>query len=191
MTTNAWRERLAATTSWLERRDAALRERSSPKPVGPELAALYLDFLDWCRDTGPVLDVGCGRGERRRHFPAGYQGIDAVDRAEPGFPFVKGLAEDLPWPDAHFDAVLSVEAFEHFADARLAADEALRVLRPGGRLLVFVCNGTPASAEEAAAHLRTFDRATLHDLFAAGLDRVRLAEDSTHLLLLGERRAGR
>lgn len=45
-------------------------------------------------------------------------------------------AHHLPFRDAVFDAVVSFNTFEHLYDPPAAAHEALRVLKPGGRLLV-------------------------------------------------------
>jgi SAM-dependent methyltransferase len=49
-------------------------------------------------------------------------------------------AECLPFENGWFDVVLSHEVWEHVEDDRAAAREAVRVLRPGGRLVVFVPN---------------------------------------------------
>jgi ubiquinone/menaquinone biosynthesis C-methylase UbiE len=46
----------------------------------------------------------------------------------------------LPFPDGHFDLVLSVTAFEFFPDPALAASEMMRVCRPGGRIVVGILN---------------------------------------------------
>jgi SAM-dependent methyltransferase len=48
--------------------------------------------------------------------------------------------ECLPFPDGSFDAVLLNEVIEHMADDRQAIAEAVRVLRPGGRVVVFAPN---------------------------------------------------
>jgi SAM-dependent methyltransferase len=45
-------------------------------------------------------------------------------------------AHALPFMDAAFDAVVVMNAFEHYRDPPLAAREIFRVLRPGGTLLV-------------------------------------------------------
>ena len=42
----------------------------------------------------------------------------------------------LPFADRVFDAVIALNAFEHYRDPRAAAREILRVLRPGGRVLI-------------------------------------------------------
>ena len=48
--------------------------------------------------------------------------------------FVEGDAEDLPFPDASFDAVLSIYGAMFAPDHRRAAAELARVCRPGGRI---------------------------------------------------------
>jgi SAM-dependent methyltransferase len=47
-----------------------------------------------------------------------------------------GSVYDLPWPDGHFDAVISTFAFSAFLDAGRALDEMVRVTKPGGRVIV-------------------------------------------------------
>jgi SAM-dependent methyltransferase len=42
----------------------------------------------------------------------------------------------LPFADQVFDAVIALNAFEHYRDPHTAAREILRVLRPGGRVLI-------------------------------------------------------
>jgi SAM-dependent methyltransferase len=192
-TPGAWLAQLPATRAWMDHRDAGWHGGVTAPPLGSDVVSLYLEFLARPR-RGPVLDIGCGRGRRRRHFPAGYVGIDAL--AEPDgagsdggtFPLIRARAEELPCRDASFDAVLSVEAFDHFADPAKAAAEALRVLRPGRDLLVFLRDGMPDAPAEAAVHLHVFDQHSLTALFAGGLARWRVGADGQYLLLLGERR---
>lgn len=57
---------------------------------------------------------------------------DVRPRVEP----VVGDATDLPYPSESFDTVLSLEAISHYLDYRPFLDEAHRVLRPGGVLVV-------------------------------------------------------
>ena len=120
----------------------------------------------------PVLEVSCGHGGGANYLvrtlrPASYTGLDlnpagiAFCRQRhtlPGLEFVAGDAENLPFPDHSFDAVLNVEAshcYPHFPDF-LA--EAARVLRPGGHLLYadfrFRDNIGPWEEAMAAAPMR-------------------------------------
>ena len=50
--------------------------------------------------------------------------------------FVKGYAEELPFLDNSFDLVFSRLAFHHFTDVSRAFSEMVRVLKPGGKLLL-------------------------------------------------------
>jgi len=47
-----------------------------------------------------------------------------------------GLAEHLPFADGAFDRIVMVDTFHHLHDQHVAAKETLRVLRPGGRLVI-------------------------------------------------------
>ncbi|TMJ97029.1 MAG: class I SAM-dependent methyltransferase [Actinobacteria bacterium] len=97
-----------------------------------------------------VLDLGCGTGfnleaARTLGVPDGV-GVDLSIRAlsfcrERGLRrLVRGDAAAPPFCDAMFDIVLALDVIEHVEDDRAALGELLRVLRPGGRLIVF----TPA-----------------------------------------------
>src|SRR5688572_28518757 len=109
-----------------------------------------------------VLDVGCGTGTlaiaaKRRVGAAGtVYGIDASPemiaqarrkamKADVDVVFQAGIVEALPFPDAHFDVVLSTLMLHHLPRAvrEQCAREMRRVLKPGGRLLA-VDFATPA-----------------------------------------------
>jgi SAM-dependent methyltransferase len=51
-----------------------------------------------------------------------------------------GVCESLPFADGSFDVVFSHEVLEHVQDDRAACREMARVLRPGGRAVIFVPN---------------------------------------------------
>lgn len=50
--------------------------------------------------------------------------------------FVKGYAEELPFLNENFDIVFSRLAFHHFTDTNTVFSEMVRVLRPGGKLIL-------------------------------------------------------
>jgi ubiquinone/menaquinone biosynthesis C-methylase UbiE len=97
-----------------------------------------------------ILEIGCGPGNAllgmREVLPAArLTGMDlspfllemASDRLpEHSAQLVHGDATGLPWPDATFDAVVSQHVLGHLprAAATSAWEEAIRVLRPRGRL---------------------------------------------------------
>jgi ubiquinone/menaquinone biosynthesis C-methylase UbiE len=49
---------------------------------------------------------------------------------------VRSYVELLPFPNESFSRVFAVDAFHHFNDHRAAVGELLRVLAPGGRLVI-------------------------------------------------------
>jgi ubiquinone/menaquinone biosynthesis C-methylase UbiE len=92
-----------------------------------------------------MLDVGGGTGRVSAMLPDTIRQIVVTDPSAPMLRQVKrkrGLqpvcaqAERLPFPDRSFHRVLVVDAFHHFHDHGRAASELLRVLTPGGRLVV-------------------------------------------------------
>jgi arsenite methyltransferase len=101
-----------------------------------------------------VLDIGCGAGvdslvAAQLVGPGGrVVGIDVtpamieqarVNLARLGWPrvsFQEGEAEALPFPDAEFDAVISNGVFNLTLNKEKALQEAHRVLKPGGRLML-------------------------------------------------------
>jgi cyclopropane fatty-acyl-phospholipid synthase-like methyltransferase len=146
--------------------------------------ALYDVVLD-ALEIGPgdrVLEVGSGRGlgARRvlRRDPAHVRGVDLmpeqVARAteandDPRVAFVQGSSDDLPLPDASFDALLSVEAAQHFEDIGGFAHESARVLAPGGR---FAVTTFFTRTDDAGTRL-----AELLKTFASGLDLAHRIDD--------------
>lgn len=97
-----------------------------------------------------VLENGCGVGTylpRLRQFAPHVHGLEydaarATEAAhcDPQALVVCGAGEHLPYPANMFDLILSNEVIEHVQDDRLAVSEMARVLRPGGRLVVFCPN---------------------------------------------------
>ena len=97
-----------------------------------------------------IVDVGCGEGSAtylvKRLDPGNVViGIDwsamALTRARArGVLAVQGGIDSLPLPDASVDVVIMSELIEHLVDTDAAAEEARRVLRPGGTLLLSTPN---------------------------------------------------
>ncbi|MCC6663343.1 MAG: class I SAM-dependent methyltransferase [Polyangiaceae bacterium] len=104
-------------------------------------------------DDAQVLDVGCGGGHlaldiAARRAGAQVTGLDlsaeqvarAAARAKArglAVQFVQGSALDLPFDSGSFDVVTSVASIKHWPDQARGLRECVRVLRAGGRLVVF------------------------------------------------------
>jgi SAM-dependent methyltransferase len=100
------------------------------------------------RMRGQILENGCGVGMYVEHL-APFNGkifgleFDFERAAEAGSRssgIINAASESLPYPDSTFDLILSHEVLEHVADDALAAREMARVLKPGGRAVIFVPN---------------------------------------------------
>ncbi|HEY3313540.1 MAG TPA: class I SAM-dependent methyltransferase [Anaerolineales bacterium] len=160
------------------------------------------------RAQGSLLENGCGVGMYVEHlvesggkvFGLEYDFERAAEAGRNSPRIINAAGEHLPYPANTFDLVLSHEVLEHVLDDRQAVCEMVRVLKPGGRAVVFVPNrGYPfethgiywrgkyhfgnklfvnylprAWRDRLAPHVRVYSRSGLEKLFA-GLP-VRLVE---------------
>jgi SAM-dependent methyltransferase len=156
----------------------------------------FLDVL--LRDlprSGHVLDVGCGPGSML-HYLGSYGAVVGVDRHLPALamarshfdgPLVGGDCCRLPFVDGRFSLVFAGEVLYHrtISDVQAAVRECVRVLAPGGSLVVVdSAYAACMSAHDQAAHgARRFTRGELAALLRdAGLQ-VRHATYAYSLLL--------
>ncbi len=115
----------------------------------PSQTPLFFTDLvkSYVRPEHDVLEVGAGAGAL---VPHGIRdvvnrlvGIDpdprVIDNTELSEGFVS-VAEDLPFEDSSFDLIFHLMVAEHLPDPLGATQEAARVLKPGGRLMVFTPN---------------------------------------------------
>ncbi|HSX38556.1 MAG TPA: methyltransferase domain-containing protein [Chlamydiales bacterium] len=125
---------------------------------------LICDRLKFYSPGKRILDVGCGTGRLVEEFDR--QGFTAVgiDPQPKGFArrrstlrFMQAKAEQLPFPDHSFDAVILADVLEHLEEEK-PLTEAFRVLVSGGILLLTV----PAfpwvwsKVDVRAGHLRRY-----------------------------------
>ena len=104
-----------------------------------------------------ILDVGCGpRGSLEWAREARERvGLDPLARryrrlgtARHEMSYVAARAEAMPFEAGHFDVVSAFNSLDHVEDVELAAAEIVRVLAPGGLLLMVVEVGHPPSETE-------------------------------------------
>lgn len=102
--------------------------------VNRDLAGRVFGRLGITLPGRSILDVGCGRGyigDFVREQGGEYTGTDfVVSRA--GMRLALADAAALPFPDASFDGLFCIDAFEHIPEPERATREFRRVLRPGG-----------------------------------------------------------
>jgi dolichol-phosphate mannosyltransferase len=90
-----------------------------------------------------ILDIGCGSSRILQSLPQAV-GLDMQIRKlrwlrAPGRQLVQGSLSELPFPDEAFDAVICSEVIEHIDRDAIDLSDMVRVLAPGGRLVL----GTP------------------------------------------------
>jgi SAM-dependent methyltransferase len=97
-------------------------------------------------DSPRILDVGCGTGANLEML-ARFGNAEGVDVSTEALDFCRarglknvrqGQAERLPFPDSSFDIVTALDVIEHLDDDTAGLSEMGRILRPGGRALLFV-----------------------------------------------------
>ncbi len=100
------------------------------------------------RVKGIVLEDGCGVGMYMHHlipFAGNVTGLDydydrVRESAASGLKVYQAAGEHIPYPDESVDLVISNEVIEHVQDDRMAVEEMVRILKPGGRLILFCPN---------------------------------------------------
>lgn len=161
-----------------------------------------------------VLSVGCGPGVILQALAASDPSIQGTgidispqrieqalekNRSHTRLRFVPGDAHALPFPSNSFDLVYSRMLFEYLADKKQAAEEMVRVCRPGGTVLIQDLDGqlvwnypecpeVQSAVEKVVAGLGKtgFDPFVGRKLFslalAAGLKKVDVEVECYHLI---------
>lgn len=183
--------------------DSAAKARVSHAQAQVDMVDRVLEFasIDDNAAVERVLDVGCGIGGSTRHIAtrfgcAGegitlspYQAARARDvSAAAGLgdklDFRVADALNMPFADASYDLVWSLESGEHMPDKRQFVSELCRVLRPGGRLIIVAwCHRNLAPGEaELPPHeqrlLEAISRAYYLPEWCSVDDYVRLAQEN-------------
>ena len=155
---------------------------------------------DLIAGEGRVLDVGCGSSRIIAALPAGSVAVDVLLRKlryarRFGRFRVQGSGFALPFADASFPCVLCSQVIEHVPKESPILGELVRVLKPGGRLVL----GTPdyanwewvvtewlygkvAPGAYADEHIAHYTREELVGRFAG----LGFAHEATRYILRGE-----
>jgi SAM-dependent methyltransferase len=149
--------------------------------------AQAMDLLRRLAAVGPaddVLDSGCGPGLVACALAPHVRSVTGADltpamlerarslaktRELANVTFVPGDMERLPFPDAHFSAVVTRYTFHHLLAPERALAEMMRVCRPGGRVTIVDAAVPPTKSAAYDALEKVRDPSHVHALAAEEL----------------------
>jgi len=109
---------------------------------------LYInDYLPWLAGCEKIVDLGCGVGNLvKRLLDQGKQAVGVTyqsreaeaARKKHGIELVVADMHCLPFKDDSFDGMIMWDSLEHCVSPYIALCEARRVIRPGGRGMIFI-----------------------------------------------------
>lgn len=163
-----------------EKEYARSKEGNLSYGAHPGAAKFNRFVIPWLQ--GNVLDIGCGPQLLPTYFHGAINnpdihlfGIDPLEGDHP-FEFYRGFAEFLPWQANCFDVIICATSLDHCLSLSKTLDEIKRVLKPGGKCLIWVGFIPGAKAYEPKSqtllavdnfHLFHFDRPWFEDLLAS------------------------
>lgn len=116
-----------------------------------------------------ILDVGCGTGSMLRSLlERGYTDLFGLEHSELsverlgklGIKMRRGALPAIDFEDEHFDVLIASEVLEHILFQKRFLREIVRVLKPGGKALIYVPNDCMGPISEPS-HVRTYTSESL------------------------------
>jgi ubiquinone/menaquinone biosynthesis C-methylase UbiE len=169
-----------------------IREQfANPKGVVGWLVGHFLAFKNRERgrwivgllDVQPsdrVLEIGFGPGADLARVAARASAVAGIDRSATMVSQARsrvrgdlreGDAGSLPWDDASFDKVFASNSVQFWDDRAKVLAEIIRVLEPGGLVLISIQPRNPGATDETS---REWGERLETELAAAGLQRIRI-----------------
>ncbi len=212
------RRRLAGPAHFRQGEDVTFKVGGfASAPSRPMFAARTYYEVKYLRDiftmlsdrgvpAGRVLEVGCGFGRLSPYIAEHFEAHHAIDinadalalgaDAYPHLDFRAGSAVEIPFPDDHFDCVVTWTVLQHVKPHRIAAAlaEINRVARSGAALVL--CEAHRGSTEvnpKAHTHNRTVEfygdafarRPLLDSRDIVELDRLQRMSTPGHIMVFG------
>ena len=167
------RRRAAEMLSGIERSDVGA---AGSIPCGDQLSYHYTLAMRHLRAEDRVLDVACGDGYGTRMIAGHCAAVIGVDLDQASIDFARSQtpnceyhladATHMPFADAAFDAVVSMETLEH-VPAHPFLEEVRRVLAPGGLLMLSTPQNRQGEIPFFPAHEHEFSLQELTELVGA------------------------
>jgi 2-polyprenyl-3-methyl-5-hydroxy-6-metoxy-1,4-benzoquinol methylase len=116
-----------------------------------------------------ILDVGCGTGSILRSLRhRGFRNVHGLELSEyavrrlsdEGIAMSKGSLLNMPFPAARFDAAIASEVLEHVILRNRFLRELTRVVKPSGKILIFVPDNCLGPIDEPE-HVTKYDARSL------------------------------
>ena len=156
------------------------------------------------QNAGSILDTGCGSAWVAKAFQNSGRFVCSLDISlvntskaierypSPNHVAVVADSYRLPFKEGSFDCIVAAEIIEHLHDPQAFADELMRVVKPGGTVLI----STPYQerlvyeicihchlATPHNAHLHSWTKDQLSHLFAINSESMRFLTFNNKLLL--------
>jgi glycosyltransferase involved in cell wall biosynthesis len=132
-----------------------------------------------------VLEIGCGNGDGALYLAKNHFKVTGIDTSEKGIHQAENIAlqnhleknaeflvmdtTTLSFPDDTFDTVIIPEVLEHVRSSQKVLDEAIRVTRNGGRIIISVPDGLLVPWP---GHIRIFFKDTLENELGHHSDQI-------------------
>ncbi|SJZ62544.1 Ubiquinone/menaquinone biosynthesis C-methylase UbiE [Pilibacter termitis] len=141
-----------------------------------------------------VLDVGCANGKLLTMLKERHQGMIGVglDISEemirvarekhPEFTFECANAEKLPFDNGTFDWVICSASFHHFPAPKEFLKEAIRVLKPAGKLLIAEIHFPKVTLPAYNFYIEKFNKEGDVRIYSPQQLKMMLAESGFHVL---------
>jgi SAM-dependent methyltransferase len=173
---------------------------SQTSPLLDRRLARLVAVFDEVRQTGRLLEIGCGGGLLVRAASArGWEvwgteispSCASLLRPVMGDRIFHGTVVEAPFPSESFDGAAMIEVIEHLVDPLPYLLSIRRLLRPGGRLFLTTPNVAGASARVLGTraraymseHLTYFDPRSMTSLLTrAGFDSVEVSTTNADLV---------